>query len=481
MIAGRIVPAETREVVVRHELSSDIVHLLSRLLDSVRTPTSGGTLGDVGARTLQLVPREDGTEPTIADLLERWRQFRALEERSASHIDKACRYIARAAQEHGWTRPSELTTEGITAHLASMKRRGNSAKLRNDVRSYFKTFCDYLCSPAERAIAENPAIGTARAKRTRKAARIVPTEQEVRALIAAAASDWRKKDRWLVYLTAATAGLRLGTLRALEWCHVREEAAPPHLDLPGDLVKNGEPTIVWLTAELAKHLAEHRKAAGRRSRVFLGVPAKSEHFDRDLKKAGITKKTADGRTLSFHSLRHFASNRMAWSGFADSERAQQNGHRSIDVTRKIYTDPTALELGRKVLSLPDLLPPEGTGRRRGRGKNVDRSGSADDTGGETSAMNPLHEINPDPISPASAARRTSHLPTASASEAGRGSSNSSSVGTVGNGPSRSGNRGGRIRTADPVRPGADDVGHVSISGPPEAVAALLRLLPGRDA
>lgn len=198
----------------------------------------------------------------------------------------------------------------------------------------------------------------------RRPARVVPSVEDVRALIRAVSGDWRKRDRWLVYLTAATTGLRWSQLKRLEWGMVRLDASPPHLDLPPELAKNGEPTIVWLTAELAGALRAHGRAEYRfvpnsgdvpPERVFRAVP-KPTSFDRDLAKAGLAKAGGSGKTLSFHSLRHFASNRMAWVGFTTGERQRQNQHLTPSMTTQIYTDPENIELGRKVLQMPGLLP-----------------------------------------------------------------------------------------------------------------------------
>jgi len=175
--------------------------------------------------------------------------------------------------------------------------------------------------------------------------------------------DCRTRDRWLVYLAAATTGLRWGQLKGLEWEHARLEADPPHLDLRARLCKNGEPSIVWLTAELAGALRDARGVRYRftpnvgsvpETRVFRSVP-KTTSFDRDLRAAGLDKGGGDRGTFSFHSLRHFASNRMAWVGFSTTERQRQNQHLTEAMTEKIYTDPENIELGRKVLSMPDLL------------------------------------------------------------------------------------------------------------------------------
>lgn len=308
-----------------------------------------------------LMPRFDGTgeqqarkSVTIEHALEELRADMIQAERERLHTERTLEAVRELASLHGWLTVHEINPAGITLWLTHLaEENGNSGKTRNIKRGYLSRFLVFCTDRGW--IATNPILSVSTARVIRRRARVVPTEAQVAKLIESVRGIRRKKDRWLVYLAAATTGLRHGTIKRLEWGHVHEEADPPHLDLPGKLLKGKEPAIVWLTAELAALLRQHRAEARGRRQVFECVP-KWDHMLMDLAKAGIPQKDSSGATLTFHSFRHFASNRMKWAGgFTDQERASQNGHRSLEMTRSVYTDPSAHGLGMKIKALPALM------------------------------------------------------------------------------------------------------------------------------
>lgn len=204
-----------------------------------------------------------------------------------------------------------------------------------------------------------------KARVPKRRARYCPRRDEVVALIIAASLDWRKRDRWLVYLTAATTGLRMNTLRRLRWEHITSFDGCACLDLPAAIVKNRTDTRVWLTRECHERLMMHRQSGGGRDGfVFARIP-KLASFDRDLKAAGLAKRPgAGGSSFALHSLRHFASMYLASAdAFGLEERQRQMGHETEAMTRSVYTDQNHEALGKKIWSLQPLLPSEFTGNR----------------------------------------------------------------------------------------------------------------------
>jgi integrase len=347
------------EIVLKIRVSVSEIGLLGGLIHgqigSMSTAVRSPAGQDGPSSSSPVVGRIDASRSsagiTIGLALQQLEEDMLQAEREPTHVERTLAAVRDVCSARGWTRPDEIDAAGVTAWLGSM-RRENGPKTRNLKRSYISRFCEFCRRRGW--IASNPvaAVGTARVVRRR--ARIVPTEAQVAALVESVRGVRRKKDRWLVYLAAATTGLRHGTLKALEWSHVREQEDPPRLDIPGHLLKGREPAIVWLTQELTTLLAAHRAQAKGRKRVFQAVP-KWDHMLGDLARAGILQKDESGATLTFHSFRHFASNRMAWSGgFTDQERSRQNTHASVGMTRNVYTDPQAVELGKKVFSLPPL-------------------------------------------------------------------------------------------------------------------------------
>lgn len=389
-----------------------------------------------------------------------------LRELSAKHIVNIRRAVAKAARDMGWATVEDITAGSVRDLLTSLQAAGRSPKTRNEYRSALSLLCGYAA--AEGWVRESPIGRTPRAKLVRRRARRVPSVDEVRRLIEAARADWRKRDRWLVYLTAATTGLRWGQLRGLEWAHVHLDADPPHLALPASLCKNGETAVVWLTSELASALAAARGVeydfvpnSGRRDAglVFRGVP-KPTSFDRDLEAAGLAKAGPGGATFSFHSLRHFASNRMQWVGFSPRERQRQNQHLTLAMTTRVYTDPENIELGRKVLSMPDLLAEPRVSGVGATGKSApedltERSGSAE--------MSPAVTTPPHHTNDSQAAARAVGVVTADPSYA------------------RAAPSGSRVGVGRPGKSGRQDLNPPPRSSPAGRGAAPRAMVPGRDA
>lgn len=306
-----------------------------------------------------------------------------LRELSARHIGNVRNMALRAARLAGWDRLDDMTTDSITGLLRKLRGDGVAPKTRNEYRSILHTLGAFALR--NQWLGLNPAQNTPRAKVPKRQARKVPSIDEVRRLIETAKTDWRSRDRWLVYLTAATTGMRWGQLKGLEWGHVRLFDDPPRLTLPARLCKNGEPSTVWLTAELADHLRVARvveyafksSREGPPERVFRSVP-KRDVWLKDFKKAGMSLGGGDDGVLSFHSLRHFASNRMKWMGFTDAERQTQNQHLTPAMTAETYTDPAHFELGRKVFQMPGLCGDAGGSDGKMRDLELTSAGKIDE-------------------------------------------------------------------------------------------------------
>ncbi len=353
------------EVVRFGPSSADNVRIssTSRDLIEVPLPPGGSRATAIGMDTHVPQNGEATGRRRVLETIVEWARELLDSEASRSHHKHARAAVLRAARQQQWRGFGEITPASIRRHMAFLKRRKIAGpKTRNTIRAYLSKWCDFLVG--EKLLPSNPVRATRRARVIRRKARVVPTEDQFRRLIAAARAEPRTKDRWLVYLTAATTGLRFGTLKVLEWVWVHETAALPYFELPGQAVKPKEPKVIWMTAELARELAAHRRRAGGRVRVFESVP-KWEGFCRDVDRAGLDRgRVGQGPTLSFHSLKHFASNRAMWLGLSDEQRAALMGNSSVEIIRDVYTDPEAVELGRKTLKLPGLLGgPDSWGRR----------------------------------------------------------------------------------------------------------------------
>jgi integrase len=194
----------------------------------------------------------DVSAPTLAVLLDEYEAARRTSDISDVHLSNHMTGVRECVKDCGWVFPSQVTAPAVVGHLERRKALGNGPRRRNHVRAYILHFADWL---AARGLVDkiNPkAIPRARVPRRR--ARYCPTRDEVVRLILAASQDWRKGDRWLVYLVAATTGLRTSTLRKLTPAMFRRGDGVAWLEIPGSSLKSGVAARVWLTREVSTFL-----------------------------------------------------------------------------------------------------------------------------------------------------------------------------------------------------------------------------------
>jgi integrase len=139
--------------------------------------------------------------------------------------------------------------------------------------------------------------------------------------------------RRLTYETAVLSGLRAGELRSLSLTHL--DAARGGLKLDPAWTKNREtgfqPLPAWLISKLATQAIGKPPTA-----KLLYVPLHLHRpFDHDLTRAGLEKKTADGK-LDFHSLRVAYDNLILDCGATVKEAQTWMRHSDPRLTMNTY-------------------------------------------------------------------------------------------------------------------------------------------------
>lgn len=369
---------------------------------------SGGVSTSQDAPAMRLAPGAETTTPTVAELIAEFVAFKRTTSTTDGHPVNVERNLRKACQAQGWKFPKDITAKSVREylmHLTTVRRPngkvGVGAKARNDIRGDLFGFCKQLV--ADKLLPENLVAEVQRARVVRTAARYVPTIDEVRALIMAAIGKPQKRDRWAAHLLRASTGIRVATAKKLRWEHCKIDGPGfPHLEMPGRILKGKDPKRVWLTREAAEVLLALRSRSGGRHLVFESVGSKKENFDADLRAAKLLRRPhQDSGTFTPHSLRHFCSNRMNWaSRFTDKERQQQNGHDTLAMTMRTYTEASHVGLAEKIYTLEPLLPPGvmGPPEGPGPGKSPKTPGSPScnpggdgDTGGARSEFGPVPE------------------------------------------------------------------------------------------
>lgn len=275
----------------------------------------------------------------------------ALKNDTAGHIEEQRLTVERAAKHGEWRTIADFRSETARAYMLWLHQAGRQPKTQRLYRDALERFGAWLVK--RRTFTRNPMDTIPKAKVIPRQARLVPTDEEVSRLIAAVYGRKQAKDRWLTYLTAASTGLRYGTLKQLTWAMVDLDAA--RVTIPAAILKNRRPMVVHLTDELTTALRWHR-AKGEGPLVFRCLP-KPEQVTNDAVRAKIRHRDGEA-TFSFHSLRHYFSNRLMRAGASLEERKLAVGHLNGGVTLQTYTSPELVKVGERVKALQPLLSGE---------------------------------------------------------------------------------------------------------------------------
>jgi len=179
--------------------------------------------------------------------------------------------------------------------------------------------------------------------------------------------------RALVYLVAATTGLRRGELRSLLWMHVDLVAAT--LSLPAAAAKNRHEEPLPLPAGVVEALRAARGEAKPEENVFPTVPT-VETFYGDLRAAGIERETG-GRIADFHALRTTMGTSLARAGVPLVVAQRLMRHSDPKLTANVYSKLEVVDY-RAAVARIDRTPAASEGRpAKRRRRRAAGAGDAD--------------------------------------------------------------------------------------------------------
>jgi Phage integrase family len=174
--------------------------------------------------------------------------------------------------------------------------------------------------------------------------------EELRRLIAAGGQ------RGIIYLVAASTGIRRGELRSLEWRDVVLDVAHLSSSFGSRLRRNHKQARQPLPDYVARELKKVRPIDfGTNERVFKRGMPDMDTFRRDLASAGIQYIDNEGRFADFHALRTTFSTLLALVGVAERVRMELNRHSDLRLTAHTYTDASMLPLSGAIGMLPVLM------------------------------------------------------------------------------------------------------------------------------
>jgi len=247
-----------------------------------------------------------------------------------------------------WKFIADMTPETFCAWRRKQKK---SPKTLNDYLSAIGGLLNWL----EPVIGPNPLRFVERMQTA-----VEPTRQrrassvaDLRRLIAASGQ------RGVIYLVAASTGIRRGELRSLEWRDVVLDMPQPFIFVRKSIAKNHTTTKQPIPEYVARELGKFRPVEFRpNERVFRNGIPDMDTFRGDLARAGIPYIDEQGRYADFHSLRTTFSTLLAVFGIAERIRMELNRHSDPKLTAKTYTDANVLPVSQAIGVLPVLIGDE---------------------------------------------------------------------------------------------------------------------------
>ena len=267
-------------------------------------------------------------------------------DQSEDHIKIKRRDIEKAAEAIGATRLKDFTLERLRPYFLSLED-SQSARSRNRIRSCLKVFLDWSVKQGYLHEHRIDHIPRASEQKDRRRARRALTDQELTALLSTAPAD-----RALVYLFIVRTGLRRSEAKHVRWRDIDLDAAT--LELFAENTKTGKAATLPLPRQLVEHLrVAARQGVAPGQLVFESMP-KAPTVKRDLERAGIETRDADGLCVDLHALRTKYATNLLRTGATASAAKHATRHSNTSVLDQHYNRLNLEDTRRIVDQLPEI-------------------------------------------------------------------------------------------------------------------------------
>lgn len=261
---------------------------------------------------------------------------------AVAHVKESVARVRRIVEQAKWEIVRDVTPVSYCAWRAKLTC---AAKTKKEYQTSILAFLNWLVRMDRLEV--NPLSKVdkidVRGKQVRPPRAF--TEEELRALFEVD-SPFRNAYLWLLYT-----GQRKSAVGALIGADITSERAGWIARFDARYAKDRKTRFVPLHPVLQDMAARAVRAGASANVVKIPEP---EQFYADLRKAGIERKNAAGRSLYLHSFRKTFQTLGVMHGVNQRSAQELLGHSDANITAKVYTDVPSLALGREVAKLPDL-------------------------------------------------------------------------------------------------------------------------------
>ena len=277
----------------------------------------------------------------------------------------------------------DLQPDAVESHLQNLKDQDLSNRKVNAVRSAINAFMNWCVK--KKRIASNPlkSLDVLSEKADRRKVRRVYSNDELLQLFEAAeirpietirycnrgvnkgkfsreVTEKALQDavalgkyRRQIYSLAVQTGLRRNEVKGLKWSDINfeEESIRIRIEVGKAAREDFIPMHPDIYAEMLAFKPDNAKPS---DLVFYRGLPDCLAFNRDLKRAGLPKKDAEGRVLDFHGFRHTFGTNLAKAGVTPQYAKDLMRHSTIQTTMTFYTHLTIQDAGSELRKLPSL-------------------------------------------------------------------------------------------------------------------------------
>jgi len=279
---------------------------------------------------------------------------------SAKHVELTMYRLRRIVAGCGFSKLADITREPVEQCLRELRETdGIGHRTFNHYVQAIDSFCNWCVE--RRRLLSNPLKGLQRlnpevdVRHPRRAL----SPEEVSKLIAATRSSGKKAQnlapemRCRIYLFSCLTGLRKAEMASLTAASFRLDTAPPTVTVAAACSKHRRKDVLPLHPKLVIELRRWLRGLGPDEKLFplLGRKKLSEMIQKDLQRAGIPYRTADG-IADFHAAgRHTYITQLLRSGASLPEAKELARHSDVKMTMR-YTHIGIGDQARAVANLP---------------------------------------------------------------------------------------------------------------------------------
>lgn len=254
--------------------------------------------------------------------------------------------ITKAAKAIGATRLVDFTPDRLRPYFIELES-SQSARSRNRKRTALKRFLDWTVEHGRLHEHKVHLLPRANEKKDQRRAKRALTDEELAALLNTAPAH-----RATVYFFIVRTGLRRKETKGVLWRDIDLEAGT--LELFATRTKTCKPDIIPLPRQLVNRLRVLASQGCDLDQPVFPVLPRASTVERDLKRAGIAKRDANGLQVDLHALRTTYTTSLLRSGATSSEAMHATRHTNTRVLDQHYNRLNLDDTRMMVDRLPDI-------------------------------------------------------------------------------------------------------------------------------